>query len=173
MLKKKILMKNKKRILLLSITILVIFIYLYPKIFIKNKKIKRREGFTIDIPFKKEGELTIRDTIKFDIEIAEGIEETAQGLMYRNGIKENRGMLFIFPNEDYRGFYMKNTRFSLDIIFINSKKEIIHIHKNAKPYNLSSIPSKGLAKYVFEIKAGMSNKLGIKKGDKIKYKKNL
>jgi len=74
------------------------------------------------IPFKKDGVLTLKkatsDSIitTLDIEIANTEYDIQTGLMYRTTLKANHGMLFIFPNEDYRSFYMKNTRIPLDIV---------------------------------------------------------
>lgn len=133
---------------------------------VANKKTK------VEIPFTKHGDLRIisaNDTIAFEMEVADTEYLTARGLMYRSKLEENHGMLFIFPNVQPRSFYMKNTRIGLDIIYANENKEIVSFAKNAKPYDISSLPSNAPAKYVFEINAGMVDKLGIKKGDKLSW----
>ena len=53
--------------------------------------------------------------------------------MFRESLNENSGMLFIFPKEDFHNFWMKNTLIPLDIIWINSAKEIVFIENNAQP----------------------------------------
>ena len=80
---------------------------------------------------------------------------------------ENHGMLFIFPAERYQSFWMLNTLFSLDMLFINSKKEIVTIHKNTTPLSQQSYPSSKPAIYVLEVVAGYTDKFNIKEGDKI------
>ena len=82
-------------------------------------------------------------------------------------MEEMQGMLFIFPDERYQSFWMLNTLFSLDMIFINSKKEIVTIHKNTKPLSEQSYPSSEPAQYVLEVNAGFCDRYNIKQGDKV------
>ena len=122
--------------------------------------------------FKKEGELTFVDStgnpiIKIDIEIAENDYERQLGLMNRESMEEMQGMLFIFPEERFQSFWMMNTLFSLDILFINSQKEIVTIHKNTKPLSEQSYPSSEPAIYVLEVNAGFCERHNVKLGDKI------
>ncbi|WP_418500510.1 DUF192 domain-containing protein [Flagellimonas sp.] len=130
---------------------------------------------TETVSFTKEGKLSILTTgtdslkAKFDIEIAETDYETETGLMYRQSMEESQGMLFIFPNVSARSFYMKNTEFPLDIIYIDEAMKIVSYQKNAKPYDESSLPSNVPAKYVLEINAGLSDKLGLQVGDSIAF----
>ena len=86
---------------------------------------------------------------EFFIEIADDDYQRATGLMDRQSMKDNQGMLFIFPTERPLNFYMKNTYIGLDLIFANDKAEIVHIHKYAKPLDLSSINSVFPSMYVF------------------------
>jgi uncharacterized membrane protein (UPF0127 family) len=122
--------------------------------------------------FKKEGELTFTDSLnneltKIDIEIADNDYERQLGLMNRKSMEENQGMLFIFPVERYQSFWMLNTLFSLDMIFINKNKEIVTIHKNTTPVSQQSYPSSKPAIYVLEVVAGFTDKFNVKVGDKI------
>ena len=125
--------------------------------------------------FKKEGELlfintTIGDTLAaIDIEIADNEQKTAQGLMYRSSMPQNAGMLFMMPNEEVQGFWMRNTYIPLDMIFINSKMEIVTIHRNTTPMLESSYISTAPALYVVEVNAGFCSKNNINEGDKIDY----
>ncbi len=127
------------------------------------------------VTFKKEGELSIYNTLKdsvkakLDIEIADNDYEIQTGLMYRDYMKPNRGMLFVFEDETERYFYMKNTQIPLDIIFINANKSIVSFQKNAKPFDESSLPSNVPAKYVLEVNAGMSNTWKLSIGDFIDF----
>ena len=126
------------------------------------------------VSFKKEGELTIfkadSTTVNLDIEIANSEYETQTGLMYRDAMETNQGMLFIFPDETQRYFYMKNTKIALDIIYISGNKTIVSFQKNAKPFNESSLPSTFPAKYVLEVNAGLSDAWSLRIGDRIQFK---
>ena len=107
--------------------------------------------------------------IKINAEIADDSEERKNGLMFREKLEENSGMLFIFENEESQTFWMKNTLIPLDIIFIGSGFEIVDI-KNAEPCRKDPCKlyaSSGPAKYVLEVNAGFAarNELGL--GDKM------
>lgn len=129
------------------------------------------------IPFKKQGEVYFQDknkTLKksIDVEIAETDEARHKGLMYRDGMEETQGMLFIFPKEEPQGFYMKNTLLPLDIIFVNSKKEVVKIYKNTTPLSEQDLPSVKPAIYVVEVNGGFTDKFSIKEGDYIDWRRN-
>lgn len=127
------------------------------------------------ITFVKEGELSIlqQETdsllIKLDIEIADTNYDIQTGLMYRDAMKYNRGMLFIFDDVSPRNFYMKNTRIPLDLIFIDENKTIVSFQKNAKPFDETSLPSNAPAKYVLEVNAGQTDVWGVKIGDRLSF----
>lgn len=127
-----------------------------------------------EVPFEHEGNLSViapDGTLKttFEIEFAQGEYETSLGLMYRKTMEANRGMLFIFSEEEERSFWMKNTYIPLDIVYINAQKQIVSIFKNAKPLDESSCPSNAPAMYALELNAGTCEKLGIQVGDTINY----
>lgn len=123
--------------------------------------------------FKKEGELSIFKSdstqINLDIEIADTDFDIQTGLMYRNSMAKNQGMLFVFDNEQPRSFYMKNTQIPLDLIYINENKTIVSFQKNAKPFDESALPSNAPAKYVLEVNAGLINEWIVSVGDRIDY----
>ena len=135
----------------------------------------KKEIKTETISFTKEGELRIfklasdSTSVAFDIEIAETEYETQTGLMYRPSMEANQGMFFIFPNVSVRSFYMKNTEFPLDIIYIGENQKIVSFQKNAQPYNENSLPSGAPVKYVLEINAGLSDNMGLQVGDSISF----
>jgi len=126
--------------------------------------------------FMKEGELSFNTSDgKFksaiEIEIADDNDQRTTGLMFRNKMAEDQGMLFIFPSETLQSFWMKNTILSLDILFVNSKMEIVKIHKNTTPYSEQSYPSLKPAQYVVEVIAGYCERHGIEGGDKIVWRR--
>lgn len=129
---------------------------------------------TETVEFTKEGELYLvkpaGDTVqKLDIEIADNSYERQTGLMYRESMETNQGMLFIYPEEALRAFYMKNTHIPLDIIFYDSDSLAISFQENAKPMDETALPSEGPAQYILEINAGLVQEWNIEKGDKIDF----
>ena len=125
--------------------------------------------------FVKEGEVEFlrkgTDTLvkKIEVEIADNDAERAKGLMFRAAMPDSIGMLFIFEESEPQAFWMKNTLISLDIIYVNEKKQIVSIQKNAKPYSEESLPSNGSAQYVIEVNGGWCDKYGIGAGDVVRF----
>jgi len=117
--------------------------------------------------FKNEGTLYFihpqnSDTVKsILVEVADTPEEINRGLMYRNKMESNEGMLFIFSLERQQTFWMKNTMIPLDIIFINESHRIVHIAKHTIPYSRDPIPSVEPARYVLEVNAGFCDEYKI------------
>lgn len=106
----------------------------------------------------------------FSVELAITQHEQTQGLMFRRHMDADKGMLFIFQDEDIYNFWMMNTLLPLDIIWIDSDKEVVFINKNSHPCRPSYCPSINpgkKAKYVLEINAGITDMIGLKQGDKL------
>lgn len=129
-----------------------------------------------EIEFKKEGELQIlkngETTRTLDIEIADTPYEWETGLMYRESMEENQGMLFIYPNAAQRSFYMKNTYIPLDIIFLSNDTTVVSYKENAIPRDESSIPSNSPARFILEINGGKVTEWNIEIGDKMRFSRN-
>ena len=130
------------------------------------------------VAFTKEGELTLykapTDSVlaRLDIEIADTDYETQTGLMYRDGMETDQGMLFVFDEEAYHSFYMKNTKFSIDIIFIDSDLRVASFKENARPLDESGLNSEVPVQYVLEVNAGLAEQWQLEIGDRIEYTKN-
>lgn len=140
-----------------------------------NEKTKVKAYTSID--FVKNGELTFLSSTeeyisKIDIEIAEDDNSRRDGLMYRDKMGEGQGMLFVFPSESMQSFWMRYTLISLDLIFVNSKSEIVTIHKDAIPFDESHYRSTKPAQFVVEVNAGYTDSLGITEGDRIVWRRN-
>jgi uncharacterized membrane protein (UPF0127 family) len=108
----------------------------------------------------------------FEVEIADSPEERARGLMFREELGENQGMLFVYKEEADRSFWMKNTLIPLDIIFLNSDLEVINIEKadpepDTSDENLASYRSERPAQYVLEINQNRSEEIGLEKGSEM------
>jgi uncharacterized protein len=142
-----------------------------------KKKIPQRSSTSVTKTgpsFRKDGTLSIvtsnpTSKIMLDIEIADDEGERMRGLMDRLNLPENAGMLFIFNNDEPRSFWMKNTFIPLDIIFINSNKEIVSIQKDTQPKTTTPIPSDFPARYVLEVNTGFTDRYNIKPGDVIDF----
>jgi len=164
--------KNQKTKINLSRLGLIILIMAIAVFFIYNNFIKSNNNEVHYYKFTKEGDLTFADSTgkqitKIDIEIADDDYQRQLGLMNRQSMEENQGMLFIFNEERIQSFWMLNTLFSLDIIFINKDKKIVTIQRNTTPLSQQSYPSSAPAMYVLEVNAGFSDSHNIKEGDKV------
>ena len=103
----------------------------------------------------------------FTVEVANNDRLRSLGFMGRTDIPEGTGMLFIWNDEAYRNFWMKNTPSSLDIIFFDKNGNFINVHENTIPYSLDNIPSLKPSKYVLELIAGSSKKFNLYNHSKI------
>lgn len=100
-------------------------------------------------------------------EVAATRDARTRGLMWRTTLAEGDGMLFLFPMEDLLTFWMKNTLIPLDMIFIDSSWTIVGIVERAAPRTLDSRGPGVPAKYVLEVPAGWTAKIGLKPGLKV------
>ena len=108
---------------------------------------------------------------RFSVEIADNSEKQALGLMYRDKMAADHGMIFIFPREAPRSFWMKNTRIPLDIMYFDKNLKMVSASLDTQPCRVSrcpSYPSHMPAMYVLELNAGKAAELGIGPGDSMK-----
>jgi len=168
------------RIRIIAAILLLVFAgyFFYRFILVKNEPVNEEVNKATEkqmaFVFQKQGQLIFSDAnnkiiSKMDIEIADNEDKRMTGLMYRDKMEENQSMLFIFQDEEQQAFWMKNTILPLDIIYFNSKREVVSIQKNAEPYSEKSLPSFKPAQYVVEVNAGYTDKYGIKEGCKIEW----
>lgn len=116
-----------------------------------------------------ESRVCFRDNC-FYVELATTPDEQSRGLMFREHLDPDRGMLFIFPKEDTYSFWMKNTLIPLDIIWISEEEKVVFISRNTQPCVELSCPMINpgeKAKYVLEVNAGVSDGIGLLIGDKV------
>jgi len=110
------------------------------------------------------------DNSCFKVELASTKEQQIKGLMFREKLAEDFGMLFIYEKEDFYSFWMKNMKFPLDIIWANKNKKIVSIKKNIPPCQsekCSGYKPLQKAMYVLEVNAGLTDKLNIKIGNNL------
>ena len=108
-------------------------------------------------------------THRFTVEVARTAEQQAQGLMNRQSLAPDRGMLFPRDPPGDASFWMKNTLIPLDIIFIRPDGTIARIAESTVPMSLDPVPSLEPVSAVLEIAGGRAAELGIKPGDKVSW----
>lgn len=105
----------------------------------------------------------------FNVTLADTPEKRARGLMYRTFLAPQEGMLFVFDREDIYPFWMKDTLISLDMIWISKDQKIVDIATETLPMSTRSIIPTAKARYVLEVTAGTTKRLGMKVGDKLHF----
>ena len=111
--------------------------------------------------------LTKKGSYRFLVELARTPEERQKGLMHRDFLPINTGMLFMFDNVEVRHMWMLNTLIKLDMLFTNADKKIIKIEENTQPLSKEIISSEYPALWVLELRGGTSERLGLKVGDRL------
>lgn len=106
---------------------------------------------------------------KIDIAVADDEMSRSLGLMDVRDLKHDGGMLFVFNDNDRLSFWMANTPLPLDLIFVNSNLQIVHIHHNATPFSQQGIDSVYPAKYVVEVNAGYAMRYDLQPGQFISF----
>lgn len=107
---------------------------------------------------------------EFDSQLADTDELRELGLGLRKSLSSSKGLLFVFDRDSYLPFWMKDMNFSIDIIWIDANKKIVHIEQNISPETYpTTFESPTPARYVFEISAGMAQKLHMKLGDDVLF----
>ena len=110
---------------------------------------------------------------RFCVELADDNEERARGLMFRDRLAEDHGMLFVFEREEPQSFWMLNTRIPLDIFYFDADLALVSVSERTPPCGSAaprcpSYPSAGPAQYVLELNAGKARELGVEPGAKLK-----
>lgn len=103
------------------------------------------------------------------VEVATTPEERARGLMFRESLERGRGMLFIYDREGVYSFWMKNTLIPLDIVWINSSRDIVYINRDTQPCKTepcASVNPGVNALYVLEVNGGVAEGLNLTLGEK-------
>jgi uncharacterized protein len=110
---------------------------------------------------------TAKGSHEFNVEVAKTLEQMTQGLMFRDSMPPDGGMLFLFERNRKITMWMKDTILSLDIIFINSDGVVVHVSEKTTPLLLESISSIEMARSVLEVQAGTAERLMIRPGDRV------
>ena len=108
-------------------------------------------------------------THHFTVEEARTPAQLEQGLMWRDHLAPDHGMLFIFPKPQVARMWMKDTRISLDMLFIDTAGKVLYIAHNTEPENYTTITAGVPVKAVLELPGGTCKKKGINVGDKVDH----
>jgi len=115
-----------------------------------------------------------KDGFPVKVEIAADDENRTQGLMYRDHLADDRGMIFVFPEVGEYSFWMKNTIIPLDMIWIDEARKVVHVTHDVPPCQADPCPSyppNAKAKYVLEVAAGVAAKHHVADGDLLKFER--
>ncbi len=106
-------------------------------------------------------------TVRVPVELALTREQLGRGLMWRDDLASDAGMLFVFADDVARSFWMKNTPLPLDIVFIDAASKVVNVAENTTPFSTAPIRSTAPARYVLEVNAGFARRNGIVAGSKV------
>lgn len=127
----------------------------------------QREKEEVLVAFKKaSGERT--PTVR--AELVQDERRRQLGLMYRKELGDRQGMLFVFPEETIRRFWMKNTYIPLDMIFVNRQKKVVSLLENVPPLTEDQRVSEAPATFVLEVPAGRIAAWGLATGDSMIFR---
>jgi len=154
-------MKNKLPFYIITILVLIWIFSVLPKDNISNKNTKEEVGSN------KEGKYSLEiGGKKIDLLVSDTEETRTKGLSDMEELKENTAMLFVFDKPDLYGFWMKDMKFPIDVIWLDEKMKITHIEKNVSPDTFPNKffpPEKSL--YVVEFNAGFSEQNSLMVGN--------
>ena len=109
---------------------------------------------------------------RFGVEVADDGGERERGLMFRDEMAPDRGMLFVHEREEPQAYWMKNTKIPLDILYFDEARKLVSV-AHASPCSLGDqcppYPSEGPAMYVLELNAGTAASVGAGPGDELKF----
>lgn len=109
---------------------------------------------------------------RYKVEVADDDAERARGLMFRDEMATDRGMLFIHDREEPQAYWMKNTRIALDILFFDNARKLVAQQRGVPPCSLGDrcppYPSNAAARYVLELNAGEAARLHLQDGAELR-----
>lgn len=146
-------MNSKRAILLLVIALLSLVIFSKPW-----------EGTGPALP-----KIQINET-QIMVDIADSVEEQQQGLSGRPDLQKHHGMLFVYAQPEKSCYWMKDMQFSIDILWFDERKTLVHQEKNISPDTYpNSYCTPAAAMYVLELLAGESQNIGVTQGQTFEF----
>ncbi|MFC5576663.1 DUF192 domain-containing protein [Lysobacter niabensis] len=117
------------------------------------------------------------DGQRYQVEIADDDAERARGLMFRDELAANHGMLFIHDQQEPQAYWMKNTRIALDILYFDNARRLVSQQRDVPPCALGNgcppYPSTAPARYVLELNAGEAARLKLENGAELKFSRAI
>ena len=114
---------------------------------------------------------------RFEVEVADDDSERARGLMFRDTMDADRGMLFIHEREMPLAYWMKNTKLSLDILYFDNERKLVSQQRDVPPCSSGNrcppYPSDEPARYVLELNAGQAAKMDLKDGTELSFSPDI
>lgn len=111
-----------------------------------------------------DGEVEVR------VEVVKTRSERSRGLMHREHLDEDAGMIFLFREPEHQTFWMRNTLIPLDMIFIGSDRRVVGVYENAQPRTDRTRSVEGDSQYVLEVNAGFARRWGIGPGSRVEFR---
>jgi uncharacterized membrane protein (UPF0127 family) len=108
--------------------------------------------------------------VTFNVELARTEPEREKGLMFREHLASDAGMLFLFERPSVQAFWMKNTLIPLDMVFIGADHAVVGVVANAQPLTLTARTVGEPSQYVLEIGGGLAARLGIRAGSRVEFR---
>lgn len=113
------------------------------------------------------------DGTRYQVELAQTDETRARGLMFRDSMPDDHGMLFIHDREEQQAYWMKNTKIGLDILYFDNARRLVSQQRDVPPCSAGNMcppyPSSGPARYVLELNAGQAEKIHLKDGTELRF----
>lgn len=110
---------------------------------------------------------------RFVVEVADDDAERQRGLMFRDELPADHGMIFVHDSEEPQAYWMKNTKIPLDILYFDHARKLVSAQRDVPPCSLGDrcppFASDGPALYVLELNAGTAEKLGLQPGDRLRF----
>ena len=114
---------------------------------------------------------------RYAVELADDDAERARGLMFRDAMADDSGMLFIHDTQEPQAYWMKNTRIALDILYFDNDRKLVAQQRDVPPCSLGdacpSYPSNAPARYVLELNAGQAEKLKLQDGATLTFSPDI
>ncbi|MDQ5962486.1 MAG: uncharacterized protein QG653_293 [Patescibacteria group bacterium] len=156
--------KHKQSSIFVSIFVAVVFSFMYLPQCLTQKVC----GVTYINSIVRDDVVIMTPRGEINAEVVDTFESRELGLSRRNGLREGEGMLFVFPFPGKYGFWMKDMKFPIDIIWINGQGVVVHVVENAKPEDYpKQYVNSPEALYVLEITANKAREYGIYLGVKL------
>jgi len=95
------------------------------------------------------------------VEVLTTDEERQMGLMFRDSLPNDRGLLFVFDTADFHSFWMKNCKFRIDIVWLDDERRVVHLAQKVPPCRRDPCPTYmplRRARYVVELNAGQARR---------------